>query len=153
MKVYRAAVIGCLLLAMTSCTATASPPTRAGTAYTCCDAADVDREYQPGQTLTVQWIVVPGEPGVGGPVELHARLTGPYAAVSGLKSPSGKDAAGGATFTAETVRPAGQPGEQPVSVIQIPATAAPGLYNLVTSVTEQSGSHSGASVIRMVAKT
>ncbi|MEU2985454.1 hypothetical protein ABZ647_13735 [Micromonospora aurantiaca] len=26
-------------------------------AYTCCEDLDVDRPYQPGQTLTVQWTV------------------------------------------------------------------------------------------------
>lgn len=153
MKLCRTALIACLLPAMASCTVAPQPPTSGGPSYTCCEAADIDREYQPGQSLTLHWIVVPGQPGAAGPTrqfELRAQLAGPFATVGELRSSA--DPAGGATFTAAPVSPAGQPGENPVSVIQIPATAAPGMYNLVTSVTEQSGSVSGSSIIRVVPK-
>ncbi|MFD0582301.1 hypothetical protein [Dactylosporangium darangshiense] len=155
MKLCRTLVIGSLPLAMAACTATPSTPTATGPAYTCCEAADINRDYQPGQTLTVHWIVVPGKLSTGSPaheVELNARLSGPYATVSDLKTASGQDPAGGSTFTADPIRPSGQTGEQPVSSILIPLAAAPGYYNLITSVTEAPASHGGASVIHVVPK-
>jgi hypothetical protein len=155
-KLSRTVLIGGLLLALASCTDTSSTPTGTSQAYTCCEEADINRDYQPGQTLTVNWIVVPGKVGTGSPahqVELNARLAGPYATASDLKTTSDMNHAAGITFTAEPIRPSGQAGEQPVSVIPIPPTAAPGYYNLVTSVTETSGSHGGASVIHVSPKT
>ena len=56
------------------------------------------------------------------------------------------------TLTAEPIRPSGQP-EESVSFILIPPTAAPGYYNLITSVTEPPGSHGGASIIHVIPKT
>ncbi|GGM56393.1 hypothetical protein ACFFX1_29475 [Dactylosporangium sucinum] len=156
MKPCRTLVIGSLVLAMASCTATPSIPTGTATTYTCCEAADIDRDYQPGQTLTVHWTVVPGTLTAGGPaheVELNARLTGPYATVSDLKTASGNDLEGGSTFTADPVRPSGQAGEQPVSSILIPLTAAAGYYDLITSVSGPPGSYGGASIIRVIPKT
>lgn len=158
MSLYRTVVIGCLLPALASCTATSSTSTETGPTYTCCEAADINRDHRPGQTLTVHWIVVPGKISTGSPthqVELNARLTGPYATVSDLKTAArdDKNLAGDSTFTAEPIRPSGQAGEQPVSLILIPPTAAPGYYNLVTSVTEPAGTASGATIIHVIPKT
>lgn len=145
--------------ALVSCTATPSPSIETGTAYTCCEAADVNSDYHPGQTLSVHWIVTPGTSSAGGQnqqVELNAHLAGPYATVNDLKTsaaPADKDLAGVSTFTAEPVRPSGRAGEQPVSLILIPPTATPGYYNLVTSVTEPGATASGASVIHVIPET
>jgi hypothetical protein len=148
----RVLLVGCLLSALASCTATPSAPTATGPTYTCCEAADINRIYKPGETLTVHWIVVPATGAVSSPtqVELRARLSGPYTTVDNLKAtPDNASPA----VTARPVRPSGQLGEQPVSVIPIPPTAAPGYYNLVTSVSGPAGSVSGASIIRVVAAT
>ena len=53
MKLYRIVVIGCLLLVVASCAGTPSNPNRTGPAYTCCEETDINRDYQPGQTLSV----------------------------------------------------------------------------------------------------
>jgi hypothetical protein len=73
--------------------------------------------------------------------------------VSDLKTVSDENLAGDSTFIAEPIRPSGQAGEQPVSFILIPPTAAPGYYNLTTTVIEPPGSHGGASIIHVVAQT
>lgn len=123
-----------------------------GPSYTCCEAADVNRDYRPGETLTIHWIVVPGEAGTPATqVELTARLTGPYATVTDLKTAAspGMGVAGASTFVADPIRPSGQAGEQPVSVILIPPTAAPGFYNLIHTVDQPGGSAGGASIIQV----
>ncbi|NED51523.1 hypothetical protein G3I24_11490 [Micromonospora aurantiaca] len=122
-------------------------------AYTCCQDLDVDRPYQPGQTLTVQWTVEsPDEPGSTSPqVELTARLTGPYGTVDDLKAASA--APGLVTFTATPVRPTGTPGERPASTIAIGPAAKPGFYDLVTSVIgDGNTTASGSSIIQVAPK-
>lgn len=122
-------------------------------AYTCCEDLDVDRPYQAGQTLTVRWTVEsPDEPGSTSPqVELTAHLTGPYGTVDDLKAASA--VAGLVTFTATPVRPAGTPGERPVSTIVIGPDAEPGFYDLVTSVVgDGNTTTSGSSIIQVAPK-
>lgn len=122
-------------------------------AYTCCEDLDVDRPYHPGQTLTVRWTVEsPDEPGSTSPqVELTAHLTGPYGTVDDLKAASA--VAGLVTFTATPVRPAGTPGERPVSTIVIGPDAEPGFYDLVTSVVgDGNTTTSGSSIIQVAPK-
>lgn len=155
MRLGRALLIACLVPALASCDVGGpSTPAAQGPTYTCCATGDIDRDYRAGETLTLHWIVVPGQPGGAPPnVELNVWLSGPYSSVTELKS-AGADASGGPggfMFKAEPVRPSGAAGEQPVSLIAIPPTAAPGYYNLVTSIGEPGSSVSGASVIRIVA--
>ncbi|MEU8338691.1 hypothetical protein [Micromonospora tulbaghiae] len=122
-------------------------------AYTCCQDLDVDRPYQPGQTLTVQWTVKsPDEPGSTSPqVELTARLTGLYGTVDDLKAASA--APGLVTFTATPVRPTGTPGERPASTIAIGPAAKPGFHDLVTSVIgDGNTTASGSSIIQVAPK-
>ncbi|WP_244933228.1 hypothetical protein [Micromonospora tulbaghiae] len=122
-------------------------------AYTCCQDLDVDRPYQPGQTLTVQWTVKsPDEPGSTSPqVELTARLTGLYGTVDDLKAASA--APGLVTFTATPVRPSGTPGERSASTIVIGPAAKPGFYDLVTSVIgDGNTTASGSSIIQVAPK-
>ena len=148
-------LVGAISNAVASCTATTPTTTEIGPAYTCCEAADVNRNYEPGDTLAIHWIVAPDELSTGGPareVELTARLTGPYATVSDLKQATegDKTGTGRSTFIAEPIRPSGQPGEQPVSLVLIPPTAPPGFYNLTTAVSESGATVSGAAVIQVV---
>jgi hypothetical protein len=125
--------------------------------YSCCETKDIDTLYQPGQALTIHWLVSRSDmPGATPPsVELAARLTGPFATVEALKAGTGDPpAAGLVTYTATAVRPSGMPGEQPVSTIAIQSTAKPGYYDLRTSVTGLSGHDQvgGASIIRMISR-
>jgi hypothetical protein len=156
MKAWGLVVVACLVPPVLSgcgpspSTITASTPTT----YTCCDSRDVDTVYQPGQNVTVHWIVKPGTDSAAKPsqVELAARLTGPYAGVGDLKNAARSKAApvsGEVTFEAGPVRPSGVADERPVSVIPIAADALPGYYNLITSVRQGGGSVSGASVVRV----
>ncbi|MBB4751376.1 hypothetical protein [Actinoplanes lobatus] len=123
--------------------------------YSCCSAEDVDTLYRPGQTMSVHWMVeAPNGPATDAPpVELTARLSGPYATVEELKAAEGdlRNPAGDVTFTAPPIRPTGTPGEQPVSSIPISADARPGYYYLITSENQGGGSVSGGSIIRVVA--
>ncbi|HEV7710632.1 MAG TPA: hypothetical protein VGP16_20730 [Asanoa sp.] len=146
------ALVGFLALAsLTACTAEPSTPPAVTVTYTCCVATDVETPYQPGQTMTVHWIVQTPEEPVSGPpqVELTASLTGPYASADDLKG----GAAGAATYTAAPVRPSGAPDEQPVSTIVIGADAQPGLYNLVTSANQDGATSGGSSVVRVDPKS
>lgn len=144
---------------LASCTAaTSTTSSEAGTSYSCCEAADINRDYQPGDTLAIHWIVIPGSLRSDSPtreLELNARLAGPYSTVSDLKDANGdgQDLAAGFTLTAAPVRPSGQPGEQPVSLVVIPLTAVPGFYNLTTSVGRPGFSVGGAAIIRVISKT
>jgi hypothetical protein len=142
---------------LASCTATSSSSSETGPSYTCCEAADINRDYQPGDTLAIHWIVDPGKLSSDSPtraLELNACLTGPYSTVSDLKKANGgQDLAAGCTLSAAPIRPSGQPGERPVSLILIPPTALPGNYNLATSVSGPGFSFGGASVIQMISKT
>jgi len=127
----------------------ATPPS-----YTCCEQRDVERRYQPGQTLTLHWTVTPGRgrPPVTPQAELTARLTGPYPDAAALKAQSsGPEATGELSYPAATVRPTGAADERPVSVIQVGTDALPGYYNLTWSATEGHGRVSGASVVQVVA--
>lgn len=157
MRLFRSAVVAVLLLTLASCTATSSAPSETGPSYTCCEAADINRDYQPGDTVAIHWIVVPGRLSSDAPpreLELNACLTGPYSTVSDLKEANGgHDRAAGCTSSAVPIRPSGQPGEQPVSLILIPATAVPGKYNLTTSVSGSDFSFGGASIIQVISKT
>ncbi|MBM0258105.1 hypothetical protein JNW89_16060 [Micromonospora sp. 4G55] len=131
--------------------------TAASVTYSCCEAQDVDRPYQPGQTLTVHWTVEsPDEPGRTPPqVELTARLTGPFATVGDLKAATEgtPNVPRLVTLAAAPVRPSGTPDERPVSTVAIGSDAKPGYYNLVTSVVDGGNTASGGgSIVQVVPK-
>ncbi|MEU8184581.1 hypothetical protein AB0B85_21290 [Micromonospora sp. NPDC049044] len=110
--------------------------------------------YQPGQAMTVHWIVKPGtDPAAkAAQVELTARLTGPYGDASELKSAAGGTTRPGSaevTFEAQPVRPSGAAGERPVSVIPIAVEALPGYYNLTFAVQQGGATVGGASIVRV----
>jgi len=74
MRVRRAVPLLCLASALAAC-ASAPPVVREpGPRYTCCEAGEVDRVYQAGETLTIHWIVDPAAR-ISGEVELNAHMT------------------------------------------------------------------------------
>jgi hypothetical protein len=156
MRLGRLALVTCLALPpLAACYAGPSTPTASPPSYSCCTALDVETHYQPGQTMTLHWTVVPGSgsPPIAPQAELMARLTGPYPDSSVLKAAvSDRNSAGEVTYPATPIRPTGAVDERPVSVIRIGTDARPGLYNLAWSATESGGTVSGASVIQVVAK-
>ena len=155
MNVPRARLLICLVTPFLGACG-AAPTGRVSAApvtYTCCEAGDVDRLYQPGQTLTLHWIVVsPNKPAATpSRVELTAHLTGPFSTMDDLKAPAAtQTAAGMATFMAAPVRPSGTSDERPVSTIVIGPEAKPGYYNLETSVIGDDNAVRGGSIIQVV---
>ncbi|MCZ7438130.1 hypothetical protein O7598_17100 [Micromonospora sp. WMMC241] len=158
MNVTRVRLLACVVIPLlAACDAEpSSPETAASVTYSCCEAQDVDKPYQPGQTLTVHWTVEPSdEPGGTPPqVELTARLTGPFATVGDLKAATeGTPSVPGlVTFAAAPVRPSGTPDERPVSTLVIDPDAKPGYYNLVTSVVDGGSTAGGDSIVQVVPK-
>jgi hypothetical protein len=71
-------------------------------------------------------------------------LSGPFASVSALKAANGP-----ATLKAPVIVTTNQDGGAPVSVIVIPKDAAVGYYNLTTTVDQDAGQLTGASVIKV----
>jgi len=125
----------------------ATPAPVATTSYTCCPRDDVDRVWQPGETLTLHWTARPGtRSGASHVVRLTATLTGPYADAGALKrgAAAARRLQNVVTTTDERTEPA------PVSSIVLPSDLPPGLYNLATDVDLGGGSHAGgASVVRV----
>lgn len=157
MKLRRLTFAACLALtSLTACsTGSSTSPAASPVTYTCCAAEDVDTLYQPGQTMTLHWIVKSNDTAEGSPqVELTARLTGPYETVAEIKlmTSDAPGTPGHVTFAAVPLRPSGAPGERPVSTILIGSDAKPGYYSLVFSITEDGGAVSGASIVRVVDK-
>jgi hypothetical protein len=140
--------VGVLLVALGSCAA--GSPASTGLLYTCCYGADFTRAYRPGETLSLHWQAV-GTPGPGPVegVELDADLTGPYATVPEMKD--ARPGAGAATFKADPIRPTGLRGEQSISIITIPTTAAPGYYNLTTAMSGHGSAFSNGTIVQVVA--
>ncbi|GGM33177.1 hypothetical protein GCM10011608_17090 [Micromonospora sonchi] len=158
MKAPLVRLLACLAVVplLAGCIAEAShEPTASPMTYSCCETADIEKLYQPGQTFTLHWIVGVRDASATVPprVELQASLTGPYATEAELKDAEMGvvTVPGLVTYTAEPVRPAGTPDEQPVSVIPIAPAAKPGYYNLASSMVDGDATASGASIIRIVA--
>jgi len=146
--------IGALLFAVGACAGPPAPPP--GPTYSCCASGDIDRIYHPGDTLSIHWIVhgPPAPSGAAPRFELDVRLSGSFGSVEELKSQvvhAGGQAAGPQTVAAAPLHPTGVAGEQPVSTILIPLTAAPGYYNLEFSVAEPGSTFSGGSIIQIAA--
>lgn len=156
MRLGRLLLVACAALPLlAACYADPATPAATPPGYSCCTALDVATHYRPGQTLTLQWTVVPGKgrPPIAPQAELTARLTGPYPDSIVLKAAtSDRNSAGEVTYPAAPIRPTGAVDERPVSVIRIGADAQPGLYNLAWSASESGGTVSGASIIQVVAK-
>jgi hypothetical protein len=112
-------------------------------------AADVNRTWQPGETLTVHWIAKEASPTADPTphkIKLNTALSGTYADVGSLKA--GARAAHylqAATITVDDRTPA-----TPVSTIPLPPDLPPGVYNLAIEVDFGGGNRmSAASVVRV----
>lgn len=125
---------------------------RATFSYTCCADADVNREFHPGEVLTVHWIVQPGAPTSAtqpNEIKLSAGLTGPYASISSLKQHGGTKTP---SISAPLVVTSDLAGGTPTSRLLIPANAAPGFYDLSTAAGSGGFASGGGSIIRVVAR-
>jgi hypothetical protein len=145
MRLTRAALAFCVLALLASCSSPAPSPPGVVATLTCCGDADI-RDYTVGETVTLHWTVTSGR--YPSDVELTALLVGRYGGSDELKSMQGT---GVVTYASQPLRPVGNVlGDDVVSLIPLPPTAAPGLYNLEWAVTEPDGSFRGASVLRVV---
>ncbi|MFI7081606.1 hypothetical protein ACIBO1_30350 [Micromonospora sp. NPDC049903] len=158
MKAYRALPLALLFPLLAACVVSPVEEVAASTlTYSCCETADVERSYQPGQTFTLNWVVEsPDEPPVtptpGPGVELTAHLIGPFESVEQLTAHAmgTLTVPGLVTYPAEPVRPADAPDRRPVSTIVIAPDAGPGYYNLISSMADQGNAVGGESVIQVV---
>lgn len=149
------AALGAMTIA--GCTQPPPPPSQ-GTPvtyrYTCCEKTDVDQVLHPGDVLVVHWIVEtlpPTQAYPEAPITLSASLTGSYPDATTLKSSVGAGAPS-PRLTAAPVQTTNRAGGAPISTIAIPTDAAPGLYNLSTSVESGGSRASGDSVVRVEAR-
>lgn len=119
--------------------------------YSCCTSADIDRVLHPGDVLVLHWIVTAVPPTRTYPeaqVRLSASLTGSFADTAQLKDTLSTTAPS-PTVSASPVETTTRAGSAPVSTIAIPADAAPGLYNLTTSVESGGGRVVGQHIVRI----
>ena len=123
--------------------------------YSCCSAKFVDTVYRPGEVMVLRWIrtVVPPAGNGHGDYLLSARLSGPFSSVERLKftfeaSPHARAAL---NLSSPVIRVANTSGAKPVTVLRIPISAAPGYYNLSTTIgtSPRSVEMSGASIVRI----
>ena len=123
---------------------------------TCCQSADVNQLYHPGEALVVHWMVVPATrtaSDVATTLTLSVTLEGAYASVSALKSGAPLPVRNGTppayTLRAATVMTTDRSPTAPTSVIQLPADLPPGYYNLVTGVAAPDTRQEGAGIIQV----
>jgi hypothetical protein len=148
MRPHLAVGLVLVVLVAAACGGGAPAPTpAAATSYTCCLRDDVDRVWQPGETLTLHWTAKPGTgSGASHVVRLTATLTGPYADVGALKrgGAAARRLQNTVTTTDERTETA------PVNSIVLPADLPPGLYNLATEIDYGDGNRTGgASIVRV----
>ena len=154
MTLHRAAGPLLVLLGLlgAACGGAAPPPARVATSsFSCCTREDVERVWQPGETLTLHWIVTDG-PRVAAPhaVKLTATLSGPYADAASLKGGGAAPRRLQSVLTTTDERTE----TPPVSAIVLPPDLAPGLYNLAFAIDFGGGNRmGGASVVRVGAPT
>ena len=86
----RSGVVWACTLSLAACGGPAAPPAPGPPSYqyTCCLKSDIERDWQPGQTLTLHWIARL-EPAASMPKNhlevLSVQLEGPYPDVGALK--------------------------------------------------------------------
>jgi hypothetical protein len=147
------AAVVCAVLATTAygCATRQPTVTSPGYAVTCCSTTIAAKPWHPGQQLRVGWIET-GSPspanGTHQAYVLTVILTGPYRSVTALKTANnrGPDQSR-IVATAPEIRTSGYEVRSPVSVLTIPAEAAPGFYNLQIAVKNGPGTVSTDSVI------
>jgi hypothetical protein len=130
------------------CASAARAPGKIGVTYTCC-AADVSTTtWHPGQQLRIAWTAL-GRPARGAAATtLTVTLIGPYSTVAALKSANdARIDRSREVATAAAIRAPGTAVTSPVSVVIIPADAAPGYYDLRFQAAAGDVASYGATVI------
>jgi hypothetical protein len=120
--------------------------------FTCCAGRDVNRAHHPGDLVTIHWIRETSEAvarSTAIPITLSAHLDGPFAGLAQAKSAATH---GNDHITASPVQVTDRTLKAPVSLLRIPAGAAPGLYHLTTKVARPGGWVSEGTIIRVTAR-
>lgn len=150
----RWALVGGVAVLTSGCSGSSGPSASALThptyRYGCCAAGDLDHALHAGDTFAVHWIVTDAPPtDHPTPVRLGALLNGPFTSVSLLKArPTAAPA-----VSSVAVRTTDWAGGSPVSVFDIPAAAAPGFYNLTTTVSVDGQMISAGAIVQVVSAT
>jgi hypothetical protein len=116
--------------------------------YSCCQPGTLVGPHQPGDALTVHWIVTGGGWSYqnSSPVTLRATLAGSFDTAAAAKP----DTTARTIATADPIHTTTAAGGSPVSTIHIPTNAPPGYYDLRFSITMPGGgSSSGTSIIKV----
>jgi hypothetical protein len=139
-------------LLVAACSIAGPTPTNY-TAYqlTCCTQADIERDWQPGTSMNLHWIVQTAHVTTVNPthrVVITAKLQGPHSDASNLKqSPAGGYDVSGSTITIDDRVP---PSPETVMTFTLPAALPTGLYNLAIKWDLGDGSSAeGGSVVRV----
>ena len=154
-RLVRPVAVAAVLTTLVGCTSTvdAHPHARpAEFTYTCCRAADINPVRHPGDVVQLHWtsrLSTPARSQHVVHVRLSASMTGPYPSVADLKAaPTTRPG-----VVADRALTTDHAGGAPVSTLAIPKNAAPGFYNVTTSVADPGGRVSGSSVIRITPRT
>lgn len=121
--------------------------------FTCCRSTDVDRAYHPGETIRIHWIAnfqPHGSTGEAVPITLIARVVGSFPSAGQMKhnlNVRGAGIASGPIHVTEQSL-----GRNPISVIRLPRNISPGVYDLVTTITDGGGVVSGAASVKVVSR-
>lgn len=114
-------------------------------AYSCCRTVLVDTVYHPGSAIRVQWTRSTQAPSSAPAlrITLSVALSGPFKSVELLKTSIGgpHPRKPPVTASAAPIRLSSEVAANPVSVLRIPRSAAPGYYNL--AFTAATGDHGG----------
>ena len=121
--------------------------------YSCCTSSFVNTVYHPGAVMTLKWSqsTYPPNNYARSTVTLSASISGPFQTVASLKKAFARShpQLGVVNSKALTIRLSDQKSAHPVSLIQVPADAGKGWYQLTTTVKEGSTTISGGAGIRI----
>lgn len=142
-----ALVAGTMSLSACSESASQSGTHAAIQTYSCCSLSDINAIRHPGDTIAIHWKISTSNPAATGQVStvtLTAGLAGNFSTVSDLKAADGPR-----TVEAPIIVTTDQVGNTPISIITIPKNAAPGYYNMSTTVALDGGKITGGSIIEV----
>jgi len=145
--------VSTIVLSPISAGAQTSKSTRVTFSYDCCTELLVNAVHHPGDALALKWIQTTNPPNnyAATTITLSASVSGPFSSVASLKSAFARSHPkyGVINSKAIVIRLSDQKSAHPVSMIQIPADASKGFYELTTTVKEGSTAISGGAVIRV----
>jgi hypothetical protein len=115
--------------------------------YGCCGGGFGTVNYHPGETLKVEWIRTALRKSDASPatIDLSVSASGPFPTIAAVKKAfaNSHPDLGRVNFSAITLHVSDEQKVNPVSVLHVPAGAAPGFYELTTKKVKGSDSSGG----------